>query len=88
MKRWGMLAGTKVVSPGSTSWRTPSISAMVWPSSSITLSSRIANEGWIERLPGHGWSFLPMLKSMQSYQDSYRFRLAIEPAAIPERVSC
>lgn len=46
--------------------------------------ARIANEGWIERLPGHGWSFLPMLKSMQSYQDSYRFRLAIEPAAILE----
>ncbi|WP_127091111.1 GntR family transcriptional regulator [Aquabacter cavernae] len=46
--------------------------------------ARIANEGWIERLPGHGWAFLPMLKSMQSYQDSYRFRLAIEPAAIME----
>lgn len=46
--------------------------------------ARIANEGWIERLPGHGWSFQPMLKSMQSYQDSYRFRLAIEPAAILE----
>lgn len=46
--------------------------------------ARIANEGWIERLPGHGWTFQPMLKSMQSYQDSYRFRLAIEPAAILE----
>lgn len=46
--------------------------------------ARIANEGWIERLPGHGWGFQPMLKSMQSYQDSYRFRLAIEPAAILE----
>lgn len=46
--------------------------------------ARIANEGWIERLPGHGWAFQPMLKSMQSYQDSYRFRLAIEPAAILE----
>ncbi|MEP9377464.1 GntR family transcriptional regulator [Aquabacter sp. CN5-332] len=46
--------------------------------------ARIANEGWIERLPGHGWAFLPMLTSMQSYQDSYRFRLTIEPAAILE----
>ncbi len=46
--------------------------------------ARIANEGWIERLPGHGWAFLPMLKSMQSYKDSYRFRLAIEPAGILE----
>jgi DNA-binding GntR family transcriptional regulator len=45
---------------------------------------RIANEGWIERLPGHGWEFLPMLTSMEAYQDSYRFRLLIEPAAILE----
>lgn len=45
---------------------------------------RITNEGWIERLPGHGWQFLPMLTSLQSYEDSYRFRLTIEPAAILE----
>ncbi|WP_336510051.1 GntR family transcriptional regulator [Agrobacterium tumefaciens] len=45
---------------------------------------RIHSEGWIERLPGHGWEFLPMLTSMQSYKDSYRFRLTIEPAAILE----
>ncbi|TCT04584.1 GntR family transcriptional regulator [Aquabacter spiritensis] len=46
--------------------------------------ARIANEGWIARLPGHGWGFLPMLTSMQAYRDSYRFRLVIEPAAILE----
>ncbi|HEV2594385.1 MAG TPA: GntR family transcriptional regulator [Sphingomicrobium sp.] len=45
---------------------------------------RIAGEGWVERLPGHGWEFLPMLTSLQSYRDSYRFRLIIEPAAILE----
>ena len=45
---------------------------------------RAAGEGWIERLPGHGWAFLPMLTSMQAYEDSYRFRLVIEPAAILE----
>lgn len=45
---------------------------------------RIAGEGWIERLPGHGWEFLPMLTSLQSYRDSYRFRLLVEPAAILE----
>ncbi|MFF4165633.1 GntR family transcriptional regulator [Streptomyces sp. NPDC001741] len=44
----------------------------------------IAVEGWIERLPGYGWEFQPMLTSMASYQDSYRFRLTIEPAAILE----
>ncbi|MEU8733637.1 GntR family transcriptional regulator [Streptomyces tendae] len=45
---------------------------------------RIAVEGWIERLPGYGWEFQPMLTSMNSYQDSYRFRLTIEPAAVLE----
>jgi DNA-binding GntR family transcriptional regulator len=45
---------------------------------------RISVEGWIERLPGHGWLFLPMLTSMQAYEDSYRFRMVIEPAAILE----
>ena len=45
---------------------------------------RIAGEGWVERLPGHGWEFLPVLNSMRAYEDSYRFRLIIEPAAILE----
>jgi DNA-binding GntR family transcriptional regulator len=45
---------------------------------------RIAGEGWIARLPGHGWEFLPVLTSMQAYEDSYRFRQIIEPAAILE----
>lgn len=46
--------------------------------------NKIATEGWAERLPGHGWQFLPMLTSMQSYRDSYNFRITIEPAAILE----
>ncbi len=45
---------------------------------------RAATEGWMERLPGHGWGFLPVLTSLDTYRDSYRFRLAIEPAAILE----
>lgn len=45
---------------------------------------RIAGEGWIERLPGHGWEFQPALTSLAAYRDSYRFRLTIEPAAILE----
>ncbi|WNE99757.1 GntR family transcriptional regulator [Streptomyces luomodiensis] len=45
---------------------------------------RIAVEGWIDRLPGYGWEFQPMLTSMDAYQDSYRFRLTIEPAAVLE----
>lgn len=30
------------------------------------LLRRIAAEGWIERLPGHGWSFPPMLTSLET----------------------
>jgi DNA-binding GntR family transcriptional regulator len=45
---------------------------------------RISGEGWIDRLPGYGWTFLPMLSSLAAYRDSYRFRLVIEPAAILE----
>lgn len=50
----------------------------------ISLLRRISGEGWIERLPGHGWAFSPMLTSNDTYEDSYRFRLLIEPAAILE----
>ena len=50
----------------------------------VRILRRIASEGWIERLPGHGWAFLPVVTSMQAYEDSYRFRLVIEPAAILE----
>ena len=43
---------------------------------------RMAQEGWLKRLPGHGWSFEPMLDSMKGYEDGYRLRAAIEPAAL------
>jgi DNA-binding GntR family transcriptional regulator len=46
--------------------------------------SRMAAEGWIERRPGYGWSFVPMVTSLESHHLSYRFRLAIEPAALLE----
>jgi DNA-binding GntR family transcriptional regulator len=48
------------------------------------LLRRVVAEGWMERLPGHGWAFLPIIKSLEAYWESYRFRLAIEPAAILE----
>lgn len=44
--------------------------------------SRMAEEGWLQRLPGHGWAFQPMLESMQGYEEGYRFRGIIEPAAL------
>jgi DNA-binding GntR family transcriptional regulator len=45
---------------------------------------RISNEGWIAPLPGYGWIFLPVLTSLKAYNDSYRFRLLVEPAGILE----
>ena len=36
----------------------------------------------MERRSGHGWSFLPMIDSVEAYEESYLFRLAIEPAGI------
>ncbi|WP_211942488.1 GntR family transcriptional regulator [Agrobacterium tumefaciens] len=45
---------------------------------------RILAEGWVLRLPGHGWSFLPVLQSEESYEQSFRFRIINEPAAILE----
>jgi DNA-binding GntR family transcriptional regulator len=45
---------------------------------------RMALEGWIERRPGYGWAFVPILTTVTSFELSYRFRLAIEPAALLE----
>ena len=45
---------------------------------------RIAKEGWIERLPGHGWQFLPILTSGETYDQAYRFRILVESAALQE----
>jgi DNA-binding GntR family transcriptional regulator len=47
-----------------------------------SLLARMAQEGWLERLPGHGWAFQPMLDSVKGYEDGYRFRAVIEPAAL------
>lgn len=48
------------------------------------LLQRMSQEGWIERLPGHGWEFLPVLTSLEAYRDSFRFRQLIEPAGLRE----
>lgn len=45
---------------------------------------RIVHEGWIERSPGHGWRFLPILTSPETYDQGYRFRILIESAALME----
>jgi DNA-binding GntR family transcriptional regulator len=45
---------------------------------------RMAGDRVIERNPGYGWRFAPLLRSVESHDESYRFRLAIEPAALEE----
>jgi DNA-binding GntR family transcriptional regulator len=45
---------------------------------------RIAKEGWAERKPGYGWVFSSMLTTPDSLLQSYRLRLALEPAALLE----
>lgn len=45
---------------------------------------RIASEGWAERKPGYGWTFSSMLTTPDSLLQSYRLRLALEPAALLE----
>ncbi|MBR0668734.1 GntR family transcriptional regulator [Roseomonas hellenica] len=46
--------------------------------------ARLAREGLLERLPGQGWEFLPVLRSPEAYEQGYRFRALIEPAALME----
>ena len=45
---------------------------------------RMYQEGWVERRPGHGWNFLPVLDTVEALDKSYRFRILIEPAALLE----
>jgi DNA-binding GntR family transcriptional regulator len=45
---------------------------------------QIASEGWAEKKPGYGWVFSPMLTTPDSFLQSYRMRLALEPAALLE----
>ena len=45
---------------------------------------RIAREGWAERKPGYGWQFSNMLTTPDSLLQSYRLRIALEPAALLE----
>lgn len=47
--------------------------------------ARIRNEGWIEKKQGgYGWSFSTMMMTADSLLQSYRLRLALEPAALLE----
>jgi DNA-binding GntR family transcriptional regulator len=45
---------------------------------------RMTQEGWLERRPGHGWNFTPILENAEALDQGYRFRMLIEPAALLE----
>lgn len=45
---------------------------------------RAVREGWIERKEGYGWRFLPVASTPEAFDEIYRFRMAIEPAALLE----
>jgi DNA-binding GntR family transcriptional regulator len=46
--------------------------------------NRMGREGMVERKAGRGWSFRPLLSTVESHRESYRFRMIIEPAALLE----
>lgn len=48
------------------------------------LLMRAIREGWVERKPGYGWRLLPVAKTPEAFEQIYRFRMLIEPAAMLE----
>jgi len=45
---------------------------------------RAVREGWAERKQGYGWRFLAVAKTPEAFEQIYRFRMVIEPAAMLE----
>jgi len=45
---------------------------------------QLADLGLAERKPGNGWSFAPSINSSRARDDSYAFRLIVEPAGLAE----
>lgn len=50
----------------------------------LRLLDRIAAEGWVERSPGYGWRFTQTLSSPDTYAQTGRLRMMIEPGGILE----
>ncbi|GAA4334704.1 GntR family transcriptional regulator [Pigmentiphaga soli] len=46
--------------------------------------NQLARDGVVDRKPGRGWAFRPLLSDPESHRESYRFRMMFEPAAILE----
>lgn len=45
---------------------------------------RMSREHMVDRKPGRGWIFRPLMNDAESYRESYRFRMIIEPASLME----
>jgi DNA-binding GntR family transcriptional regulator len=43
---------------------------------------QLADLGLVERKPGNGWSFAPSINSSRARDDSYAFRLIVEPTGL------
>lgn len=50
----------------------------------IKVLNRLTHESMIERKPGQGWVINSFLHDAEAHIQSYRFRMAIEPAAVLE----
>lgn len=42
----------------------------------------LSDDGVVSRMPGYGWQFQPTLNSSQAHDESYDFRLVVEPQCI------
>lgn len=54
------------------------------PRQTLRVLTRLEKEDLIGPKPGLGWEFHPVLSTVESLRQSYRFRMIIEPAAILE----
>lgn len=43
---------------------------------------RMQQEGWAEQRTGQGWKMLPVIDSVEAYEESFTFRVTIEPAGL------
>jgi len=46
--------------------------------------TRLAEVAAVQRKPGHGWRFQPIIADSQARAESYRYRILIEPAGLLE----
>lgn len=51
----------------------------------VGVLQRLLRESLVQKRPGRGWTFTPVLDSRAMHDESYRFRLAIEPLALLEK---